>query len=267
MENWEDILGEIKALVEKQTPIIALALGNGASVTRAADVMKELIALENTSSLAETTDAQSKQAFALYKAFGEIEGENKYNSISQPFLGETDIDFFTQGDVAAIIGYPRDLLAIDKIGYQKNFLFATPFPGYSGKEKVSAIKYNYFTINKNTAYQNMSRALLSYMASIEGQNAYIEIFPYYLPAESSVEQSMLEKKILPQYNITYSNFISDTATLVSYDVGNTDLFETKMKNILDLEGGYDTQFAKMKSFIVCSSTKQQTLLNLSSPCK
>jgi hypothetical protein len=34
-----------------------------------------------------------------------------------------------------------------------------------------------------------------------------------------------------------------------------------------MESWYDSEFIKMSSYITCSTTKQNTLLNLSSPCK
>ena len=78
---------------------------------------------------------------------------------------------------------------------------------------------------------------------------------------------MLEKKIHPAYNIVYKNFVDEDATLVSYYVGNKSIFNTGLKTILDLEAGYDSQFSKLKSYTVCSSTKYSSLLNLSSACK
>lgn len=143
----------------------------------------------------------------------------------------------------------------------------SPIPAYAGKEKKTAIRYNYFAINKQTSYPNMTTNLLAYMASSQGQQKFIDTFPYYLPAETSVEKNVAEKKILPQYNIVYSNFIDPRETLVSFNEGDALFYENEMQRILDLEGEHENQFQKMSAFIVCSSTKQQTLLNLSSPCK
>ena len=115
-----------------------------------------------------------------------------------------------------MIGYPRDLLAIDKIGYQKSFLLAHSFPSYAGKEAKVSIKYNYLALNKDSSKKEIAGDFLAYLASVDGQAQILEYFPYYLPAETSVEAEVGEKKILPQYNIVYNNFINPTATLVTF---------------------------------------------------
>lgn len=266
LQTWEDVLLEIKNISEKFNDIIPIALWNASWVTHAADIMKAFFVLEGESSLASIDSAQSRQGLSLYTAFGDRNSDNKYNTISAPLFTESDIEFFTQWDVAAMVWYPRDLIAIDKIGYQKNFLFATPFPGYSGKELKTMIDYNYFILNKDSPNKAISNALLTYMASPEGQSAYIEKFPYYLPADSNLEQSYLERKILWDYNIIYKNFIPDISTHVSFNVGDRRLFSSEMNRILDAESWYDSRFETLKSFIVCTTTKHVTLLNLSSPC-
>lgn len=141
---------EVKNIAEKYTDTIPIALGNGTSITRSSDILLHLFSLEGASSLFDITGAHISQAVALYTAFGDPDGENQYNDISLPFLGENEIGFFTEGKVAAMIGYPRDLLNIDSIGYQKSFLLAHPFPQYAGKEKKTNIKYNYFVVNKDS---------------------------------------------------------------------------------------------------------------------
>jgi hypothetical protein len=51
-----------------------------------------------------TTDSnQSKQVLTMYNSFGQRDGDNRYNILSAPFIDDNDIDFFTQGDVAAMI--------------------------------------------------------------------------------------------------------------------------------------------------------------------
>jgi hypothetical protein len=78
---------------------------------------------------------------------------------------------------------------------------------------------------------------------------------------------MSEKKIIPSYNIVYKNFVSDASELVSYRVGDKNIYDTSIPHLLDMDTGYDKAFVELSSYITCSSTKQGTLLNLSSPCK
>ncbi len=267
LTTWEDILLEVNTIAERYTDIIPVALWNGSWVCHAVAIISAFLALEDASSLKATTSNQSRQALSIYTAFGQKDGDNRYNIISAPFLNDTDIEFFTQWDVAAMIWYPRDLLAIDDIWYQSTLLYATPFPTYAWKEAISSIKYNYFVINNQSSKSSMASDFMTYIASSEGQKKYNEIFPYYLPADVALEAELLEKKILPKYNIIYKNFIDQTATQISFDYGDTRLYEDGLKIILDQSSGYDSLFESLKSYVTCTSTKQTTLLNLSSPCK
>ncbi len=267
MRTWSDFAKEVKTISNKYSNIIPIALWNGAWVTRAVDAITSLIVLEGKDSLTTSDASQVRQVLAMYNAFGQRDGDNRYNILSAPFIRDIDIDFFTQWDVAAMIGYPRDLLAIDRIWYQKNFLFATPFPSYAGSEKKVSINYNYFAINKDSTHVNTALSFLSYLSSNQGQQAYIDAFPYYLSPEVDVATNMSEKKILPNYNIVYKNFVEQWDVLVSFDVWNKNLYDTGLKSILDLESWYDQKFNELSSYITCSSTKQKTFLNLSSPCR
>ena len=267
MKTWSDFSKEVQNIAEKYSNIIPVALWNGVGINRASEIISALIVLEWRWSLVSTDSTQSRQVLGMYKGFGQRDGDNRFNILSAPFIDDKDIDFFTQGDTAAMIWYPRDLLEIESIGYQKSFLFATPFPRYAGSENKTSINYNYFVINKDALFPNMAGAFLAYLASSEGQQFYVDTFPYHLSPDVDVAISMSEKKILPGYNIIYKNFISDDSQLVSYDVWNKNIYDSSLSNILDMDSWYDQRFKELSSYIICSSTKQSTLLNLSSPCK
>ncbi len=265
--TWSNFTKEVRNIANKYSNIIPIALGNGSWVARASDIVSALFVLEGRDSLATTDNTQARQVLGMYNGFGQKNGDNRYNILSAPFETDIDIDYFVAWDVASMVWYPRDLMAIDKIWYKKNFLFATPLPRYEGKEKRTSINYSYFAINKDTPHTDLAQSFLAYVSSAEGQQLYSEKFPYYLSPEVNVAASMTEKKILPLYNIVYKNFVWEDDELVSYDVGNKNLYESSITPILDLESGFDAEFLEMSSYIVCSSTKQNTLLNLSSPCK
>lgn len=265
--TWTDFAQEVRSIAQKHSNVIPIALGNGSGVSRAAEIITSLFVLEGKSSLVTTDSTESRQVLAMYNGFGQRDGENRYNILSAPFVRDKDIDFFTKGDVAAMIWYPRDLLAIDEIWYQKSFLFATPFPGYAWEEKLTSISYNYFAINKDTSHRDLALWFLSFLASSDGQQLYSDTFPYYLSGEVNVATNMTEKKILPQYNIVYKNFVSEDDILVSYDLGNKNTYQLNIPRILDLDSWFDSEFNELSSYITCSSTKQNTLLNLSSPCR
>jgi maltose-binding protein MalE len=267
MKTWSDFSKEIQNIAEKYNNIIPIALGNWVGVTRASEIISAFMALEGRTSLVTTDTTQSRQVLGMYNGFGQRDGDNRYNILSAPFVSDVDIDFFTQWDSAAMVWYPRDLLSIESIGYQKSFLFATPFPRYAGSENKTSINYNYFSINKDSSFPNMAGAFLSYLASSQWQQFYIDTFPYYLSPDADVAINMSEKKILPSYNIVYKNFISEDSQLISYDLWNKNMYDIMIPHILDMDSWYDQSFNELSWYITCSSTKQNTLLNLSSPCK
>lgn len=267
METWSDFSKEVQNIAQRYSNIIPIALGNGVGITRASEIISALMVLEWKRSLVTTDSTDSRQVLGMYNWFGQRDGDNRYNILSAPFVSDNDIDFFTQWDTAAMVWYPRDLLAIENIGYQKSFLFATPFPRYAGSENMTSINYNYFAVNKDALFPNMAWAFLSYLATSEWQQKYIDTFPYYLSPDVDVGINMSEKKILPNYNIVYKNFVSEDSQLVSYDLWNKNMYDISIPNILDMESWYDQSFNELSSYITCSSTKQNTLLNLSSPCK
>jgi len=267
IENWSGFLREVQGISDKFSNIIPVAMWNGSWVSRAAEIITTLLALEGQESLLETENNQVRQVLGMYNGFWQSNGDNRYNILSTPFEENSDIDYFTSGDVAAMIWYPRDLLAIDRIWYQSSFLFAAPFPKYVGSDKKVSIDYNYFVINKDTPFTDLSQDFMAYLASDQWQQLYSDTYPYYLSPNVLVSSTMAEKKILPGYNIVYKNFIWDIDELVSFDLGSKNIFSQAIIPILDMDSWYDSEFNKMSSYITCWVTKQNTLLNLSSPCK
>lgn len=265
--NWSDFLKEVQSISDKYASIIPVALWNGSWITRAGEIISALFVLEWRDTLSEIDDTQTRQVLWMYSGFWERNGDNRYNILSAPFEDDVDLDYFTQWDVAAMVWYPRDLLEIDKIGYQSSLLFATPFPKYIWSERKVSIDYNYFVINKDTALLDMSQDFLTYLALPEGQQIHSDTYPYYLSANSAIASDMSEKKILPWYNIVYKNFTSETDDLVSFNTGNKNMYNSFILPVLDLDSWQDAEFKKISSFITCSTTKQNTLLNLSSPCR
>gem|GEM_PF-1015116 len=152
-------------------------------------------------------------------------------------------------------------------GYKKNFLLATPFPQYASEEKTSLLNYNYFVVNKDSENATLTNDLLTYMVSEDGVKSYLKVFPYYLPALAQVEDDILEKKIDPEFNIVYKDFINREATLSSFDSGSRVMFENISISTLNAEDNSDTLFEKEKTKIVCSTNKSLNLTNLSSSCE
>jgi hypothetical protein len=81
----------------------------------------------------------------------------------------------------------------------------------------------------------MAEAFIAYLSSDEGQQLYVDTFPYYLSPNVGIAIDMSEKKILPGYNIVYKNFVSEDSELVSYDVGNKNIYDNAIPYLLDVD--------------------------------
>jgi len=113
----------------------------------------------------------------------------------------------------------------------------------------------------------MVNDLFAYMVSTDGVEAYLDFFPYYLPALVEVEEDILEKKINPNFNIVYKDFINRDATETSFNAGNRVMFESGINSVLSVDENNDALFESLKSRIICATNKATNFTNLSSSCK
>jgi len=126
-------------------------------------------------------------------------------------------------------------MKIDEIGYQSSFLYASPLPSYAGTPKTQAINYRYMVVNKDSQNSQFAQDFLVYLSSEEGQSKISEVYPYYLPAHIAVETDLLERKIYPDFNIVYKNFVSDDTQFMSFNVGDNILYREKLYDILEMD--------------------------------
>lgn len=266
LTSWSDFASEVQSVSDKQSKIVPIAMWNS-QVSHAWDIITSLLVAEWDESIFDTNQWTARTALSLYTSYGDKWGDNKYNVLTSSFGNKSDIEYFTEGDVAAMVWYPRDLLRISEIWYQKSFLFAAPFPQFAGNENKTAIKYNYFAMSKDSSAPDVWQAILAYMSSLEWQQKYLEYFPYYLSPELSIASEKQEKKIIPDYNIVYKNFVSEGSELISYNMWSVYNYLWETERIVDDIDTLDTRFMDMRDWLICSSAKQTTLLNLSNSCK
>jgi len=265
-KSWTALNSSLDKILSKRVDIVPLGMGNG-WVAYATDIMMNIFISLWGDSLIDTSSNIIKQWFQTYLSFGKRKWENAYNKIASPYSLETNIDYFSRGDVVSIIGYPRVLAEIEKKWYKKNFLLATPFPKFISWKQKALINYNYFVVNKETKSMSMINDILAYMVSEKWMKAYLKLFPYYLPSLVDIEEDILEKKINPNFNIVYKDFINRDVVLSSFNTGNRSMFEKSIIPILNLEENNDTIFEKIKDKIICSTNKSQNFTNLSSSCE
>lgn len=267
LETWSSVITAISDISERSGSIVPLALWNTSGVSRYSSVIISFFALEWAKSIMTAWSNQVQQVLSFYSAFSSRSGDNRYSVLSTPLSTKTDIDFFTNGDVAAMLGFPRDIAEIDKIGYQSNFLYAAPFPKYAGSDIIESVEYRYFVQHNNSANPSFAQDFLVYLASQQWQEQITETYPYYLPAHIWVEQEILEQKMYSQYNIVYKNFIHPEARQISFDAWDRVIFDQELGKILEMDSGAEQAFSSVQKYIICSSNKAFSLLNLSSPCK
>lgn len=267
LSTWENVLWSLEKVLKKPWNVVPIALWNGVGVSRVAEVIASLFSLEWVHDIKQANGAVVKQVLSFYKAFWDEKGTNTYDEKYSSSTDRVDIDAFTSGNVAAVLWFPRDIKNIESVGYQKSLLYASHFPGYADGNEKQTIFFRYLWLNSDSENIALAEDFLAFVASEAGQEKIITSMPYYLPASASVESKVLEQKIYPNYNIVYKNFIDTEADILSFDMWDKQFFTSEVKKIADMERGYETAFEKMRSYIVCSSQKIKTLLNISSSCK
>ncbi|MCH8519012.1 extracellular solute-binding protein [Candidatus Gracilibacteria bacterium] len=263
--DWGRLNIEMLSVAERGN-IIPIALGDGTTITRAEGIIQSFLAQEGVSNINEVQNTHTRQAFSQYRSLGLI-GTQNYIELTSNSFGDTDIDYFTQGSVAAMIGYPKDLMTIADIGYQSNMLFVTPFPVSEGNKNAIAIDYDYFVIQKNTGNLTLAEDFMSYLVSERGQREFIEHFSHYIPAHSGLAIELEENNVHPSFNVVYRNFISDQTELVSFNVLSHEMFSRGLRDILNRENGFDSSFQVLKGRIICSVRKFRDFENLSTMCR
>jgi len=270
VSSWASISSSIKKIREKWTNVIPLALGNGFSVPYASDILTQFFLLEDITSLEDAESSKKKQALATYLSYGDENGDNAYNAkfIEMLEKNETALDLFASEEIAIIIGYPRILSDLTKSGFKKrNFLFASPFPHYFETGGKSLVNYDYFVINKNTAYYDVASDLLVFMTSEEAEKTHLSSFPYYLPALTSLEADSFSEKVDSDYNITRGDFYDFAFIYSSFNKGIKSLYDTEVVQILDDSLNAQNNFDTFRNTLLCRYKKIVYLENLSSPCK
>ncbi len=264
-ESWTSLNSSLEWVTQKDSSLVPIALW-GENILNKSDIIAQMFLSLGAKNIVDTSGNTITQAFQTYLWFWDRRGDNGYESLSNT-LQENNLDYFARGDVAAVIWYPSMLEQIENKWFPKNFLLASPVPQYASQDNVSLVNYNYFVLNKDTQNIEFLNDLLAYMVSDDGIEAYMEQFPYAIPASLKAQEDVLERKIDPDFNIVYKDFIRPGAEASSYDTGNLFLFERAIDMAVYDTDVSDTVFEKQKWYIICSTNKSQNLINLSSSCK
>jgi len=267
LPSLNNIIGSLKKRFPNLVPIW---IWNGSTVNGVADIITQFFMLESwVDKLLDVTGTKLKQSLATYLLFGDDDWENAYNSrfVELKTLGQDNLDLFSKWETFMVIGYPSLIKTIDKKGFSKSFLRAEPFPHYFSWDGKTLLNYNYFVINKSTSNYALASDLLSFLTTDSWASAYLDNFPYYLPALLSLESDKIEEKIDPNYNIVLKNFYNPNFELSSFDRGIKNIYDRDIIWVLDNSSNYENAFDAFRRIIICKTNKLTSLENLSNTCE
>ncbi len=269
MKTWEDLNKKIYDLEEIKTDVIPLWIWNWSTVKYSSDILTQFFVLDGITSVIDISSKNVLQAFSVYQNYWDENYQNAYNTIAPIYSSENNIKLFSQWKIWAIIWYPRTLFDIDKYGYSKHFLLASPFPRYLvWDSSKTLVNYNYFAINRDTVNKTLAKDMLKYMTSKEWAANYLNNFPYYLPAMIDLEWYVMEEKIYDKYNIIYKDFYSYNTEFVSFDKGIKAIYDRELTNLIDTKTNNSSKlFESFKNKLICATKKALTLKSLSVSCK
>lgn len=267
--SWASVSSAAKTLKERNLDIIPIALGNGSTVPYSYDILTQFFMLDGINTLNKADGNKMKQWLSTYLSYGDIEGDNAYNSRLMELVNswKNGLDLFSKDEVAMLIWYPRMIKDIDERGFKKTFLLASPFPHYFTSDGKSLVNYNYFVVNKNTKNYALATTFLSYLASEEWQNTYLNAYPYYFPALVKLEEKKLDEKINPNFNIVWRDFYNPDFIFSSFDKWLKVLYDKEVSNILDDTSNAINSFDNFKNVLLCKYNKIVKFEKLSSVCK
>nr|MDD3720304.1 ABC transporter substrate-binding protein [Candidatus Gracilibacteria bacterium] len=273
LESWAGVSTVVNIIKERNPDIIPLGMGNGSTVNDSQDIITQFFMLSGDSgvnSFDQVTDVGLKEAFSTYYSYADEKDPNaydtKYNEMKKD--GKTNLELFSAGDLAMIIGYPSMIDKINGSGFNKSFLFAEPFPHYFSSKGKTLVRYSYFVVNKDTKDETLAFDFLKYLSDEKGARNFLSKFTYLLPALVTLEQDKLGERIHDSYNVVLGDFYKegDDGLFSSFDKGITSYYDTEMVKILDNTMTYIEEVKKLQKFIQCKYNKIYNLQNLSVSC-
>ena len=258
VDSASSLRSAVKKLKEKNPDSIPVAIWNWAAVDFAEDIATQFIltAWENRS--IEQLDRKAIQKWLWnYVDFWDEEWDNKYNTRLEEMkiAKQTWVDLFSKGETLIIAGYPRLSEKISDKWFSSNFLAAAPFPNEWEKSWKALVNYNYFVINKDTNKLDVANLFMQYLFSNDWIKAFLEAYPYYLPAVSEFDKWNEEQKIHKNYNIRIADFYNDSLEYTTFDKWLKTDYDEKLKAMLDNERTVIDEFSKLQKVTNCRTSK------------
>lgn len=145
-------------------------------------------------------------------------------------LNLTTVDMFVRGKVGMVVGFPSLLreieYAIKRAGSENVITSKTlrtseiPQTSLDPKDAMNLGEYNYFALSKISPNTQAGYSFLSYLATGEAEEKYLESFPLYLPAQRLREESKMSEALSKEYDrVKYRSFMNPETNLQIFQKG------------------------------------------------
>ena len=255
LNTWTNVGNAISDLKSKNSSSTPLALGDGTSVVNSSDILTQFMVHAWAWAAWDLQWSELRSVFADYQRYGGANGINGYKKNLETSEPKNSLNLFSEWDVSMIIGYPSTIKTIKNYGYSQNALEVTAYPKTLGAEDQLAARYNYFVIGRDSSYLDSASTFLAYLTTSEWAEEYYEQFTSVIPAKLEFVESLNERKIDPDYNVTPYDFLRDGMSFVSFDKWISSEFDARVPYILDDENGAFEEYQKLQMLINCKIWK------------
>lgn len=274
LDSWAAVSNVVNIIKERNPDVIPLWIWNWITVENSEDIITQFFMLSWNNwlnSFKNVDDVAFKEALSTYFSYADETNENGYDKKYYDMKKDwrTNLELFSEGELAMVIGYPSLINKINTGGFNKSFLFASPFPHYFSSKWKTLVRYSYFVVNKDTKDETLAFDFLKYLSTEKWAKNFLDKFPYLLPAQVTIEQDKLAERIHSSYNVVLWDFYKewDDTLFSSFDKWITSLYDSEMVKVLDNTMTYIEDAKKLQKLIECKYTKLFNLQWLSNPCE
>jgi hypothetical protein len=114
---------------------------------------------------------------------------------------------------------------------------------------------------------DFSQDFLAYLASDVWATNFLNAYPYYLPALFSLEETKLNEKIDPDFNIVLGDFYNESFDLSSFDKWIKNIYDKEIPLLLDNVVYQEELYEDFRNSIRCKFDKIRNFANLSAKCE
>lgn len=271
LNSWSSVRTLIEDLNRRNSDLKAIWVSDFKSSRVYSDVISQFFLLWDTSnSFKDISDTSIKEAFENYYSYfwSKTTNSNSWNYYANQNPSKTNLEMFSEWDLAMIVAYPSMTKELAELWFDKNLLWVEAFPHYYAWKWGILTKYSYFVVNKDTREENLAFDFLTFLSTENWARQFLDKFTFLLPALDNLEKERLDKLVNSEFNTTLWDFFKweNWTLLSSFDKVIDDIYDLKMDFILTQEENYINQAQSLQKSLVCKYTKISNFTDLSSDC-